>query len=223
MLIGICGGSGSGKTTLAKRVAEGLGQSNARRISFDSYYRDLSHLSLDERAKVNFDHPDSLDADLLAGHLDQLKAGETIVVPCYDFTSHTRSADLALVEPAPYVLVEGILLCSFEQLAERFDLLVFRRCDEATRFARRLERDVAERGRSPESVRAVFTEAVKPMHDRYVEAGARRCDLVVGGNDLDAAVDQVLAAIAAWPESSNEAQPPQARQIAGSQAPPERS
>lgn len=195
MLIGICGGSGSGKTTLTQLVCERLGPGEAERISFDSYYHDLKDLSLAERSQVNFDHPDSLDADLLATHLDTLKAGHPVAVPSYDFNRHTRSGDVTVVNPAPYVLVEGILLCSFDQLVDRFDLLIYRKVDEATRFARRLARDVAQRGRSEESVRSAFASTVKPMHDRYVEPAADKCDVVLTGNDLDAAVETVVAEI----------------------------
>lgn len=185
LIVGICGGSGSGKTTLCSRLADRLG-TEAVRLSFDSYYRDLPDLPPELRQARNFDHPDSLDAPLLASHLDDLSAGHPIAVPGYDFTTFRRRDDLTLVEARPVVLVEGILLFCHRPLVERLDLRVFRHCPEEVRFARRRARDVVERGRSPESVRAQFQDTVKPMHDRFVEPYAGLADRSVGfDEDLD--------------------------------------
>ncbi len=213
--IGVCGGSGSGKTTLAQQLANGLGPNSTQVISFDSYYRPLDHLSRQQRAAVNFDHPDSLDAELLATQLDGLRAGRSVAVPTYDFDRHTRSDEVHLIDPAPFIVVEGILLCAFDSLVDRFDLLLFRRCDEQTRFQRRLERDVTERGRTPESVRQQFFDTVKPMHDEFVEQAVERCDVVIEDGDIDAAtqiaLDAVRAATGTAPHDSDA--------VPGSQAP----
>lgn len=195
LVVGVCGGSGSGKTTLTDRLVGRLGPL-ATRLSFDSYYRDLAHLPPAERAVQNFDHPDSLDAGLLARHLDELAAGRSIAVPGYDFARYVRTSDLTLVEPRPVVVVEGILLFAHPELVERLDLAVFRDCPEPVRFARRCERDVTERGRTPGSVLAQFEATVKPMHDRFVEPGRSVAHRVVThGEDLDLVVDELAASI----------------------------
>jgi uridine kinase len=188
-MIGVCGGSGSGKTTLAHRLAEALGPDQATCVSFDSYYRDYSQLTVEQRARVNFDHPDSLDVDLLVNHLQQLKAGHEVAVPVYDFATHTRSDHIEMVQPRPFVLIEGILLFAFEEIRHHLDHLIFRHCPDEVRAARRFERDVKERGRTPESVKAQWAETVLPMHRRYVEPFAEYADVVTThGQDLDEVV-----------------------------------
>lgn len=197
VLIGICGGSGSGKTTLAGRLVDRIGRAQqpgtATVLSFDSYYHNLLHLSVDERAAVNFDHPDSLDGDLLVEHLRQLKAGNDIAMPVYDFTTHTRSSEIRIVAAADVVVIEGILLFAFDEVRRHLDYRVFRRCPESVRFERRIERDVAERGRSIESVRSQLAATVKPMHDRFVEPYGDTADFVTDhGQDLDAVVTELV-------------------------------
>ncbi len=192
-LVGVCGGSGSGKTTLAHRLVDALGPGQAICLSFDSYYRDLADLSAEERAMVNFDHPDSLDVTMLVDHLRQLRDGREIAVPHYDFVNNTRSADIDLVAPHRFVIVEGILLFAFPEIRAELDVLVFRQCDEATRAQRRLRRDVSERGRSPESVRRQWATDVQPMHELHVEPYARHAD-VVTTQDQD--LDDVVRALA---------------------------
>lgn len=202
LLIGVCGGSGSGKTTLAQRLVETLGSEDAIGLSFDSYYRDLADMSPEERTTVNFDHPDALDVDMLVDHLQQLRNGREVAVPDYDFVNNTRSGDLELVEPRRFVIVEGILLFAFEQVRAELDVLVFRHCDERTRADRRLRRDVAERGRSPESVLAQWVTNVQPMHELHVEPYARYADVVT---NQDRPLDLVVAEIAALLHSTERA------------------
>lgn len=196
MMIGVCGGSGSGKTTLARRLVESLGTDNAICISFDSYYRDLSQFSVEERAKVNFDHPDSLDVALLVEHLQTLKAGDEVAVPVYDFATHTRSGDIDMVSSHRFVIIEGILLFAFEQIRANLDYMIFRDCPTDIRAGRRFKRDVQERGRTPESVRTQWATTVQPMHEIYVEPFMAHADLVTThGLDLDGVVTDIAESL----------------------------
>lgn len=193
LLVGVCGGSGSGKTTIARLVAAELGSS---RLTFDTYYRDQSHLVPDERALLNYDHPDSLDVELFIEHLDLLIAGAPIEAPIYDFSTHSRTDEFELVEASPVVIVEGILLLSFPEIVDRLGIKVFRDCPENVRFARRLGRDIAERGRTESSVYYQFEATVKPMHDRYVEPSIGEADIVtLFDEELHGAADRVMTAI----------------------------
>jgi uridine kinase len=173
IIIGLCGGSGSGKTTLARELADLLGRPRCRVISFDSYYHDLSHMTTEQRAAVNFDAPESLDVGLMASHLDHLRGGTRIGVPVYDFASHTRSGDIVMIEPTDYVIIEGILLFAFEEIRRRLDYRVFIDCPADIRYQRRLMRDLSERGRTEDSVRTQWAETVAPMHDLHVQPFAR--------------------------------------------------
>ena len=198
LLVGICGGTGSGKTTLAQRVVERLratsGPQAADVLHFDAYYRDQSHLDPAQRAKVNYDHPDSLDGPLLVEHLHELRADREVAVPVYDFATHTRTNDLDVVKPADVIVVEGILLFAFEPVWDQLDYRVFRHCPEEVRFRRRIERDQAERGRSLASIKAQLQSTVKPMHDQFVEPHANRADYVTRhGDHLRTVTDQVIA------------------------------
>lgn len=194
--IGVCGGSGSGKTTLANRLVDELGHDQATCISFDSYYRDHSALTVEQRAEVNFDHPDSLDVDLLVDHLQALKDGHEVAVPVYDFATHTRSGDIEIVQPRRFILIEGILLFAFEQIRDNLDHLIFRQCPDDVRATRRFARDIEERGRTPESVRSQWNETVLPMHNRFVEPYASYADVVTThGRDLDQVVHELAAGL----------------------------
>lgn len=181
-LIGICGGSGSGKSTLATVVADHLGEDRASLLAFDTYYRDHGHLPPAERAEVNYDHPDSLDSELFVQHLDRLTAGDDIEAPVYDFATHTRTTDTITVPARSIIIVEGILLFAFDGIVDRLELRIFRDCPEPLRFRRRVRRDVAERGRTPESVSHQFEATVKPMHDLYVQPSMDLAHLVVPGD-----------------------------------------
>lgn len=195
MLVGICGGSGSGKSTLADRVRSRLGLDTAAILSFDTYYRDQQQLTVDERAALNFDHPDTLDVELFVEHLDALAAGQAVELPVYDFTTHTRViGQSSLMTPMPVILVEGILLFAFEEIADRLDLRIYRECPEHIRFARRLDRDTTERGRTAESVEAQFSTTVAPMHDHFVKPSRSRAHLVYehGALELDEICNQVV-------------------------------
>lgn len=162
-------------------------------LPFDAYYRDLRDLTIDERSQVNFDHPDSLDVELFAHHLDGLARGLDVSVPVYDFTRHRRADDLIILPAREIVIAEGILLFTFPELVERFHIRVFRSAPMDLRFERRLQRDVEERGRSIESVRAQFEESVGPMHDAYVEPSAVHAHRVVGHTEpLPAVVEELV-------------------------------
>lgn len=188
ILVGIAGGSCAGKTTLASEVAKRLAPLPVGAIQFDSYYRDLSHLPMEERHRQNFDCLEILEWELLRDHLQALHRGETIRVPVYDYRVHNRSSAVREVSPAPVVMVEGILLFAVPSLVELLDLRVFLDAAADVRLARRIERDIRERGRTKESVIAQYLATVQPMHDRLVEPSKARADLLVyrGGRDEEA-------------------------------------
>ena len=166
---GISGGSGAGKTTLTRRLVERLGPDDVSVLAFDAYYRDQGHLSPADRALVNYDHPDSLDHERFAADVEALRSGRDIASPVYDFATHTRTSEVVIVEARPVVIVEGILLLSFSEIATHLDLAVFIDVPEQVRLERRIKRDVVERGREPDDVRRQFAATVAPMHDEYVE------------------------------------------------------
>ena len=176
---GISGGSGAGKTTLTRHLLERIGPDRVSVLAFDAYYHDQRHLPLRERSLVNYDHPDSLDHERFATDVEALRRGETIAAPVYDFATHTRTDDVTLIEPRPIVIVEGILLLSFTEIAERLDLAVFIDVPEDVRLERRIKRDVVERGREPDDVRRQFAATVAPMHDTFVEPYRHRADRTV--------------------------------------------
>ena len=179
-MIGVVGGSGAGKTTLVWGLADRLG-ADVSVLWFDEYYHDLVHLTPNERALVNYDHPDSLDVDLLVSHLDGLLAGRPAEVPVYDFTTHTRTGTTRRVDPRPVIVVDGILVLAFPVIRERLDVSVFVEAPAEVRLARRLDRDVRERGRTPESVRTQFAATVAPMHDAFVSPCRDLADLTLDG------------------------------------------
>jgi uridine kinase len=193
-LIGIAGGTGSGKTTVARRIFDSLRLDAAVFIDHDAYYRDLAHLSLEERAAVNFDHPDSLDNDLLVRHLQALLAGEAIEKPVYDFALHTRAPETVRVEPRDVILVDGILLFAEPRLRELFDLRIFVDTDADVRFIRRLRRDTGERGRSLDSVIEQYLTTVRPMHFEFVEPTKRWADVIIPRGGQNRAGIEVVAA-----------------------------
>lgn len=186
MIIGICGGTGSGKTTVANRILESVRASEVVFIQQDSYYRNLKDLPLDFRQVANFDHPAALDNDLLANHVRKLKAGEPIELPIYDFKTHTRLNETRAVEPKPIVIVEGILIFAEPKLLELMDIKVFVDTPDDIRFIRRLRRDIAERGRTVDSVIDQYISTVRPMHMQFVEPSRRYADVIIpeGGHNL---------------------------------------
>ena len=190
-VFGICGGSGAGKTTLTARLIERLGETEASVLAFDAYYPDLSHLPFADRRRRNFDHPDSLDSALFLQHLDALKQGIAVDVPVYDFSTHTLSGRFERVAAAPLLLVEGILLLAFEEVAARLDHSIFLDVPEDVRLQRRIQRDVAERGRPEDHVRRQFAATVAPMHDAYVQPSRHRADRIMAPLDSDSLADEL--------------------------------
>jgi uridine kinase len=186
MIIGISGGTGSGKTTVANRILESVSASEVVFIQQDSYYRNLEDLPLDYRRLANFDHPDALDNDLLVHHVRKLRAGEAIDLPIYDFKTNNRLNETRRVEPKPIVIVEGILIFTDPSLLEHMDLKVFVDTPDDIRFIRRLRRDIAERGRTVESVIEQYLATVRPMHMQFVEPSKRYADVIIpeGGHNL---------------------------------------
>jgi uridine kinase len=195
-VIGIAGGTGSGKTTVARRIYESLHLDSAAFLDHDAYYRELAHLPLEERALVNFDHPDSLDNDLFVDHLTRLIAGEPIEKPVYDFAAHTRAPRTVRVEPRDVILVDGILLFVEPRLRELFDLKIFVDADADVRFIRRMRRDIEHRGRSLDSVIEQYLTTVRPMHFEFVEPTKRWADVILprGGQNL-AGIEVIAARI----------------------------
>ncbi len=192
-LIGIAGPSGAGKTLLASTLAETL---HAPIVALDSYYLDLGHLTFEDRARTNFDEPAALDRDLLAAHLTALAAGQDIGVPVYDFTRHARAAGVMPVRAADYAIVEGLFALHWADVRELFGTKVYVEAPDGVCFARRLDRDTRERGRSPESVHAQYAETVRPMAALYVRPSRAAADVVVSGLDpIAASVESVLAHI----------------------------
>jgi len=185
-IIGVAGGTGSGKTTLVERICEVVGLDSVVLLSHDRYYRSQDHLPMEERLKTNYDHPNSLETELMIKHLKQLKQGKPAVVPMYDFTQHTRAAETQTVQPQPVIIIEGILIFSDKQLREQCDLRVFVDTDADVRFGRRLLRDVQERGRTFEFGIKQYLNMSKPMHEEFVEPSKRFADIIVpegGKND----------------------------------------
>lgn len=184
MIIGICGGTGSGKTTIARKIIEAVGRENVILLEQDSYYRNLEDMPLDERHQANFDHPDSIDSELLVNHLKRLKGGNNIEMPIYDFKTHTRNSETEHFEPKPVTIVEGILIFSEPRILSLLDVRVFVDTPDDIRFIRRLQRDIVERGRTVESVIAQYYRTVRPMHFEFVEPSKRHADMIIpeGGN-----------------------------------------
>ena len=186
MIIGIAGGTGSGKTTVANRILESVSTSEVVFIQQDSYYRNVTDLPLDFRGIANFDHPDALDNELLVNHVRRLKSGESIDLPLYDFKTNSRLNETRRIEPKPIVIVEGILIFAEPRLLEQMDIKVFVDTPDDIRFIRRLRRDLAERGRTLESVIEQYIGTVRPMHMQFVEPSKRHADVIIpeGGHNL---------------------------------------
>jgi len=194
LIVGIAGGTGSGKTTIARKVAAALPPDRVAILEFDSYYRDRPELSYEERSQLNFDHPDSLDTELLVEHLKALRAGKGVAVPAYDFRTHRRLSERREVQPARIVIVEGILVFVDERLRAQLDIKLFVDTDTDIRVFRRIRRDIEQRGRTFDSVRDQYYRTVRPMHTQFVEPSKKAADLVIpeGGNNA-VALDLVVA------------------------------
>ncbi len=193
-VVGIAGGTGSGKTTIAEVLLDSVGRDQIAYLPHDAYYRDQKEMPLEERAKVNYDHPDSLETDLLIQHIQQLKVEREIELPVYDFKNHSRKIETIHIEPKPVILVEGILIFVEEELRDLFDIKIYVDTDADIRFIRRLRRDLEERGRSVDSVIEQYLKTVRPMHLEFVEKSKRYADIIVPEGGLNVvALDMVIA------------------------------
>ena len=195
LVIGIAGGTGSGKTTLMNNLIQRFGDV-VTVLSHDNYYRRLDHLTYEERTKINYDEPAALETDLMSRHLDELRRGNAIDCPIYDFTQHNRSAETMRIIPRQVIIVEGILIFENKELRDLMDIKIFVDTDADVRLCRRIKRDVNQRGRSLDSVLKQYQTTVKPMHEKYVEPSKKYADLVVpeGGKNyvaLDMIVDRI--------------------------------
>lgn len=195
LIVGIAGGTASGKTTLAHSLAELLGN-NATLIAHDNYYRAHNDMTYEQRSKLNYDHPDAYETDLLVQHLSMLKDGKPVEVPIYDFSQHNRIERTICVKPTPAIILEGILLFADERLRNLLDIKVFVYADDDVRILRRLARDVSERGRTIQSVIEQYLTTVKPMHRAFVEPSKDYADIVVPGvGSTDVALNLIASEI----------------------------
>lgn len=192
ILVGVAGGSGSGKTTVARALAASFRAEQVQIVLMDSYYRDRTGVPFEERTRINYDHPDAFDEPLLVEQVQALKAGRAVDQPVYDFTRHERSRERVRVEPSRVIIVEGILVLAVETLRPLLDLKLFVDTPADLRFLRRLRRDVAERGRTIDSVIEQYLATVRPMHDAFIEPSRRHADLIIpeGGHN-EMAVDLI--------------------------------
>ena len=196
LVIGIAGGSGSGKTTVAQEILQRVGRERIAFLQHDSYYKDLSGLPPTQRAQLNFDHPNSLETELLIQHVASLREGKAVEVPIYNFSTDSRTGQTFTVQPRRVILVEGILIFTEAALREMFDVKIFVDTDPDLRFIRRLERDLAERGRTTESVIKQYQSTVRPMHLEFVEPSKRYADVIIPeGGFNTAALDMVVARV----------------------------
>lgn len=196
IIVGIAGGTGSGKTTVARAIYNRVGTDRIEWISHDSYYRNFEGLSPEEKHHINFDHPDSLETELLVRHVDVLRKGSAVEVPIYDFTTHSRKTETQRVEPRKVIIVEGILVLAEAELRKRIDMKLFVDTPADIRFVRRLMRDIRSRGRSVESVIEQYVTTVRPMHEEFVEPSKRHADLIIpeGGENL-VAIDAIISRV----------------------------
>lgn len=196
LILGVAGGSGSGKTTVVGKIIENIGKENILLMQHDSYYRDLSHITLEERIKQNFDHPSSLETELMIRHLDALKEGYQIEIPVYDFVAHTRSEKTIPATPKNIILVDGILIFSEPKLRDLMDIKIFVDTDDDVRLLRRLKRDILERGRELDGVLNQYERFVRPMHLEFVEPSKRYSDIIIPrGGENTVALEMVIALI----------------------------
>ena len=196
LIVGVAGGSGSGKSTVARRIAGAVDARNVAFIDMDAYYRNFAHLPMEERRRVNWDHPEALDVDLLVQQLEQLHAGVAVEKPVYDFVTHTRSPRTERIEPAPVIVIDGILLFTDARVRDLCEVKVFVDADADVRLIRRIHRDMAERGRPLEEILDQYLRTVQPMHLQFVEPSKRYADIIVprGGHN-EIAIQMLIAKI----------------------------
>lgn len=195
LIIGIAGGTGCGKTTVVNQILNELPQGEVGVISQDSYYKDTSHLSYNERVKINFDHPRSIDFDLLTDHLKELKQEKPIHQPVYSFVTHNRTGDTILTHPRKVMIVEGILILTNPELRELFDIKIFVHADSDERLIRRLKRDIAERGRDLDEVLSRYQSTLKPMHEQFIEPMKEYADIIIPNNKYNTVAVDIVRTI----------------------------
>lgn len=196
LIIGVAGGSGSGKTTVVRHIINAIGKESILLLQHDSYYRDLKHLPFEERTKQNFDHPASLETELMIRHIKALKEGYQVDIPIYDFTRHIRKEETKLVQPKKIILVDGILILSEKELRKQMNIKLYVDTDDDVRLIRRIQRDIVERDRSLENVLTQYEKFVRPMHLEFVEPSKRYADIIIPrGGENQIALDMVNALI----------------------------
>ncbi|TWO32565.1 uridine kinase [Seonamhaeicola sediminis] len=195
LIIGIAGGTGCGKTTVVNQILNELPEGEVGIISQDSYYKDTSHLNYDERAKINFDHPRSIDFKLLEAHLKKLKKNKPIQQPVYSFVEHNRTGDTILTHPRKVMIVEGILILTNPELRTMFDIKIFVHADSDERLIRRLKRDIAERGRDLNEVLTRYQNTLKPMHDQFIEPMKEYADIIIPNNKYNTVAVDIVRTI----------------------------
>jgi uridine kinase len=195
LIIGIAGGTGCGKTTVVNQILNQLPSGEVGVISQDSYYKDTSHLSFEERVAINFDHPRSIDFELLEQHLVQLKKGQTIEQPVYSFIKHNRTGDVILTHPRKVMIVEGILILTHPELRKLFDIKIYVHADSDERLIRRLKRDINERGRDIDEVLARYQNTLKPMHQQFIEPTKEYADIIIPNNKYNTVAVDIVKTI----------------------------
>lgn len=195
LIIGIAGGTGCGKTTVVNTILNELPEGEVVVISQDSYYKDTSHLSYEERVKINFDHPRSIDFELLVTHLNELKSGNTIQQPVYSFVKHNRTGDTILTKPRKVVIVEGILILTNPEVRDLFDIKIFVHADSDERLIRRLKRDINDRGRDIDEVLSRYQSTLKPMHQQFIEPMKEYADIIIPNNKYNTVAVDIVKTI----------------------------
>lgn len=195
LIIGIAGGTGSGKTTVVRQIIDELKNEEVDVISQDSYYQDTSHLSYEERVKINFDHPKSIDFDLLVSHLKDLRAGNTIQQPVYSFKEHNRTGETVEIHPRKVIIVEGILILTHSDIRDMFDIKIYVHADSDERLIRRLKRDINERGRDLDEVLWRYQTTLKPMHQQFIEPTKEFADIIIPTNRYNTVAVDIVQTI----------------------------
>lgn len=195
LIIGIAGGTGSGKTTVVNQIIDELKHEEVDVISQDSYYQDTTHLSFEDRKKINFDHPKSIDFELMAEHLEQLRSGKSIQQPVYSFKEHNRTGEFVEIQPRKVVIVEGILILTHPEIRDLFDIKIYVHADSDERLIRRLKRDIAERGRDLEEVLWRYQTTLKPMHQQFIEPTKEFADIIIPTNRYNTVAVDIVQTI----------------------------